>query len=88
MHTERVKVRQEGMRRVRVSRDFFVEVPFHIHSDPTLLKAWVESLERGGDPVEYWTPHGVPEIEVLRTTVVEEDPLAELQRALWSDGEY
>lgn len=82
MHSERVKVRQFGIRTIHVSRDFFVEVPFHIHSDPTLLKAWVESLEHGGDPIEHWTPYGQPRIEVIRTTVVEQDPLADFQRTL------
>ena len=80
MHTERVKVHQEGIRTVRVSRDLFVEAPFHIHSDPKLLTAWVESLEHGGDPIEYWMPQGQPSIEVIRTSVVAEDPLADCQR--------
>ena len=88
MHTERVKVRQEGMRTVRVSRDFFIEIPHHIHRDPTLLTAWVQSLEQGCDPIEYWTPHGAPEIDVIRTTVVEEDPIVQLERSLQSDGVY
>ena len=80
MHTERVKVHQEGMRTVRVSRDLIVDAPFHIHSDPTLLTAWVESMEHGGDPVEYWMPQGQPSIEVIRTSVVAENPLADCQR--------
>ena len=88
MHTERVKVHQIGTRTIRVSRQLFVEAPHHIHSDPTLLKAWVESLELGGDPIEYWTPHGAPDIEVIRTTVIEEDPLVQYERSLRSDGEY
>jgi hypothetical protein len=88
VHIERVKVRQEGMRTVRVSRELFVEAPYHIHSDPTLLRAWVESLELGGDPIEYWTPHGLPDIEVIRTTVIEEDPLVQYERSLRGNDEY
>jgi hypothetical protein len=41
----------------------------------------------GGDPIEYWTPHGEPSIEVIRTTVVEEDPLVEATRG-FADDEY
>jgi hypothetical protein len=87
VHTENIRVRQEGLRTVRVSREFTVKAPHHIHSDPILLKAWIESLEMGGDPIEYWTPHGEPSIEVIRTTVVEEDPLVEATRG-FADDEY
>jgi hypothetical protein len=87
VHTETVTVRQCGIRKIHVSREFFVEAPHHIHSDPILLKAWIESLELDGDPLEYWTPHGEPDIEVIRSTVIEEDPLVQLERSLRSDGE-
>jgi len=80
VHTERIKVRQEGIRTVRVSRELFVDAPFHIHSDPTLLTALVESMEHGGDPIEYWMPQGQPSIEVIRSSVIAEDPLADCQR--------
>ena len=88
MHIETVKVRQCGIRKIHVSREFFVEAPHHIHSDPILLKAWIESLELDGDPLEYWTPHGEPDIEVIRSTVIEEDPLVSSQRGFVGDDEY
>ena len=88
MHTETVKVRQCGIRKINVSRELSVEAPHHIHSDPILLKAWVDSLEKDGDPLEYWTPHGEPDIEVIRSTVIEEDPLVSSQRGFVGDDEY
>ena len=88
MHTETVKIRQFGIRKIHVSREFAVEAPHHIHSDPLPLKAWIDSLEKDGDPLEYWTPHGGADVEVIRSTVIEEDPLVRSQQGFVSSDEY
>lgn len=84
MHTERVRVRQEGMRTVRVSRDFFIEIPHHIARDQKRLHEWIA----GQQIRQYWEPHGSPAIEVIRTTVVEGDPLVQHERTLRGSDEY
>ena len=56
MHIERVRVRQEGMRTVRVCREVFVEVPLNIAQDRQLLHDWMA----GQRIRQYWEPIGTP----------------------------
>ncbi|NDC39511.1 MAG: hypothetical protein EBZ48_15980 [Proteobacteria bacterium] len=84
MHTETVKIRQEGIRTMRVSRDFIVDAPFHIARDQKRLHQWMA----GQRIRQYWEPHGAHDIEVIRTTVVEGDPLVQHERTLLGNDEY
>jgi hypothetical protein len=70
MPTQIVRVRQTGMRTIRVKRDIVVEVPCHISKSPQLLAAWIDEREQGGDALELWYPAGTPHLIALETEVV------------------
>lgn len=70
MHTQILKVRQEGTRAVRVTREFTLEVPYHISKDPRQLGEWIANKERDGHDFRHWSPVGQATIEVINTRAV------------------
>jgi hypothetical protein len=71
MHTEDITVRQEGIRMVRVAREFTIQPKGLKQKDSESIRKWIAAKERSGKLDERWRVVDDPVIEVTSTEAVE-----------------